>query len=71
MRALLQPTHRGDRHDRTGRNGGFFHGISSRAASVILTGALYALLFAWSRMKHTPRLMPLAYLPPTSACSFR
>ena len=31
------------------------------AASVILFGATYALLFAWSRVKHRPRLMPLAY----------
>ena len=31
------------------------------AASVILFGALYALLFAYSRMKHVPRLMALAY----------
>ncbi len=31
------------------------------AASVIIFGALYALLFAFSRMKDVPRLMPLAY----------
>jgi len=31
------------------------------AASVILFGASYALLFAWSRVKARPRLMPLAY----------
>lgn len=31
------------------------------AASVILCGATYALLFAWSRIKDRPRLMPLAY----------
>lgn len=31
------------------------------AASVILFGALYALLFAYSRIKNVPRLMPLAY----------
>lgn len=31
------------------------------AASVIVFGALYALLFAYSRMKNVPRLMPLAY----------
>ena len=31
------------------------------AASVILFGATYALLFAWSRVKQRPRLMPLAY----------
>ncbi len=32
------------------------------AASVIMFGATYALLFAWSRMRNRPRLMPLAYL---------
>jgi uncharacterized membrane protein len=31
------------------------------AASVILFGATYALLFAYSRVKARPRLMPLAY----------
>jgi hypothetical protein len=31
------------------------------AASVILFGASYALMFAWSRMKDRPRLMMLAY----------
>jgi hypothetical protein len=31
------------------------------AASVILFGASYALMFAWSRVKNRPRLMPLAY----------
>lgn len=31
------------------------------AASVILFGALYALLFAWSRVKNRPRLMLLTY----------
>ena len=31
------------------------------AASVILFGASYALLFAWSRMRSRPRLMLLAY----------
>jgi hypothetical protein len=31
------------------------------AASVILFGASYALLFAWSRIKGRPRLMMLAY----------
>jgi hypothetical protein len=38
----------------------FFLGFFS-AAMVILTGALYALLFAWSRVRRQPRLMPLAY----------
>jgi len=32
------------------------------AALVIITGALYALLFAYSRIKKRPRLMPLAYI---------
>lgn len=32
------------------------------AAMVILLGALYALLFAYSRLKRIPRLMPAAYL---------
>lgn len=31
------------------------------AASVILFGAMYAFLFAYSRIKNAPRLMPLAY----------
>lgn len=31
------------------------------SAMVIMTGGLYALLFAYSRVKHRPRLMPLAY----------
>jgi hypothetical protein len=31
------------------------------AAMVIMTGGLYALLFAYSRIKSRPRLMPLAY----------
>lgn len=32
------------------------------SAMVIMTGALYALLFAYARVRHRPRLMPLAYL---------
>lgn len=32
------------------------------AAMVILAGALYALLFAWSRVHEKPRLMPWAYV---------
>jgi uncharacterized membrane protein len=32
------------------------------AAMVILSGALYALLFAYARVRKRPRLMPLAYL---------
>lgn len=31
-------------------------------AMVILTGAAYAALFAWSRIHHRPRLMVLAYV---------
>ncbi len=31
------------------------------AACVIVFGALYALLFAYSRIKNVPRVMPLAY----------
>jgi uncharacterized membrane protein len=31
------------------------------AAMVILSGALYAMLFAYARVKRRPRLMPLAY----------
>lgn len=31
------------------------------SAMVILTGALYAGLFAWARLRGLPRLMPLAY----------
>lgn len=31
------------------------------AAAVIMCGALYAFLFAWSRIRNRPRLMPLAY----------
>jgi uncharacterized membrane protein len=31
------------------------------AAMVIMTGALYALLFAYARVKRRPRVMPLAY----------
>lgn len=32
------------------------------AAMVILCGGLYALLFAYARVKNAPRLMPLAYI---------
>jgi hypothetical protein len=31
-------------------------------AAVILSGAAYALLFAWSRLRHRPRLMVPAYV---------
>jgi len=38
-----------------------FFTVFFSAASVILFGATYALLFAYARMKDRPRLMPLAY----------
>lgn len=38
-----------------------FFTVFFSAASVILFGATYALLFAYARMKNRPRLMPLAY----------
>jgi uncharacterized membrane protein len=38
-----------------------FFTVFFSAASVILFGALFALLFAWSRVRGRPRLMPLAY----------
>ena len=38
-----------------------FFTVFFSAASVILFGASYALLFAWSRVRNKPRLMPLAY----------
>jgi glucan phosphoethanolaminetransferase (alkaline phosphatase superfamily) len=38
-----------------------FFTVFFSAASVILFGASYALIFAWSRVRHRPRLMPLAY----------
>ncbi len=31
------------------------------AAMVVIMGALYALLFAWSRLHKLPKLMPFAY----------
>jgi hypothetical protein len=39
-----------------------FFTVFFSAAMVIMTGALYALLFAFSRVKRMPRLMPMAYL---------
>jgi len=39
-----------------------FFTVFLSAAMVIMTGALYALLFAYSRLKHAPRLLPFAYL---------
>ena len=39
-----------------------FFTVFFSAAMVIVTGALYALLFAYSRIKAMPRLMPAAYL---------
>ncbi|MBU0688168.1 MAG: hypothetical protein KJ850_11530 [Gammaproteobacteria bacterium] len=41
---------------------GNFFTIFFTAAMVILLGALYALLFAYSRIRLVPALMPLAYL---------
>ncbi len=38
-----------------------FFTVFFSAASVIMFGATYALLFAWSRIRDRPRLMPLAY----------
>lgn len=38
-----------------------FFTVFFSAASVILFGAAYALLFAWSRVRARPRFMPLAY----------
>jgi len=40
---------------------GNFFTIFFTSAMVILLGALYALLFAYSRVNRFPRLMPLAY----------
>lgn len=39
-----------------------FFTVFFTAALVILCGGLYALLFAYARVKRMPRLMPLAYL---------
>jgi hypothetical protein len=39
-----------------------FFTVFFSAAMVIMTGALYALLFAFSRVKGLPRLMPMAYI---------
>jgi hypothetical protein len=39
-----------------------FFTVFFSAAMVIMSGALYALLFAFSRLKGLPRLLPLAYL---------
>lgn len=39
-----------------------FFTIFFTSAMVILLGALYALLFAYSRLKQMPRLMPAAYI---------
>lgn len=38
-----------------------FFTVFFSAAMVIMTGATYALLFAYARVRGTPRLMPLAY----------
>jgi hypothetical protein len=40
---------------------GNFFLLAVSAASVILLGAAYALLFALARLRHLPALMPLAY----------
>jgi len=39
-----------------------FFTVFFTAALVILCGGLYALLFAYARVKNVPRLIPLAYL---------
>lgn len=39
-----------------------FFAVFFSAAMVILTGGLYALLFAYARVKRKPGLMPFAYL---------
>ena len=39
-----------------------FFTIFFTSAMVVLLGALYALLFAFSRIKGMPKLMPLAYI---------
>lgn len=39
-----------------------FFAVFFSAASVIMFGALYALLFAYARVRNKPALMPLAYL---------
>ncbi|TAK86487.1 MAG: hypothetical protein EPO20_07520 [Betaproteobacteria bacterium] len=39
------------------------------AASVILLGAAYALLFALARLRNLPRLMPLAYASYAGLCA--
>jgi len=39
-----------------------FFTVFFSAAMVIVFGALYALLFAYGRVKALPRIMPLAYL---------
>lgn len=48
---MIEPVHLAD-----------FFTVFFSAALVILFGALYALLFAYSRVKRLPRLMPMAYL---------
>lgn len=39
-----------------------FFTVFFSAAMVIVCGGLYALLFAYARLKNAPRLMPMAYL---------
>lgn len=48
---MIEPVHLAD-----------FFAVFFSAAMVILFGALYALLFAFSKVKASPGLMPLAYL---------
>ncbi|MBI5938183.1 MAG: hypothetical protein HY850_10080 [Betaproteobacteria bacterium] len=48
---MIQPVHLAD-----------FFTVFFSAALVILFGALYALLFAYARVKQAAKLMPLAYL---------
>lgn len=48
---MIEPVHLAD-----------FFTVFFSAAMVILLGALYALLFAFSRIRQAPGLMPLAYL---------
>jgi hypothetical protein len=48
---MIEPVHLAD-----------FFAVFFSAAMVILCGALYALLFAFSRVRQMPALMPLAYL---------
>ena len=46
-----------------------FFAVFLSAALVILCGAAYALLFAWSRLKARPRLAALAYVAGLGLCA--